>query len=77
VVKLREYKPLDTQLSQLGLNSPDKTQVRVLRGDETLSAIAGDHYRSPGDWRLIATANGIEDPRRLKPGQFLTLPPID
>lgn len=77
VVKLREYKPLDTQLSQLGLNSPDKTQVRVLRGDETLSAIAGDHYRSPGEWRLIATANGIEDPRRLKPGQFLTLPPVD
>jgi hypothetical protein len=77
VVKLREYKPLQQQLSQLGLNSPDKTQVRVLRGDETLSSIAGDHYRRPGDWRVIATANAIEDPRRLHPGTFLTLPPLD
>jgi Contractile injection system tube protein/LysM domain len=77
VLKLREYKPLTQQLNQLGLNSPDKTQVRVLRGDETLSSIAGDHYRSPGDWRVIADANAIEDPRRLRPGMFLTLPPLD
>lgn len=74
---LREYKPLDTQLEQLGLNSPDKTQVRVLRADETLSSIAGEHYRRSGEWRTIATANGIEDPRRLRPGVFLTLPPLD
>lgn len=76
-LKLREYKPLETQLRQLGLNSPDKTQVRVLRGDETLSAVAGDHYKRPGEWRIIATANGIEDPRRMKAGTFLTLPPMD
>jgi nucleoid-associated protein YgaU len=75
-VTLREYKTLDDQLSQLGLNSPDKTQVRVLRSDETLSSIAGEHYARPGDWRTIADANGIEDPRRLTPGSFLVLPPI-
>jgi hypothetical protein len=77
VLKLREYKPLTKQLQELGLNSPDKTQVRVLRGDETLSSIAGDHYRNPGDWRVIAVANAVEDPRRLHPGTFLTLPPLD
>jgi nucleoid-associated protein YgaU len=77
VLKLREYKPLTQQLSQLGLNSPDKTQVRILRGDETLSSIAGDHYRRPGDWRVLANANAIEDPRRLHAGKFLTLPPLD
>jgi hypothetical protein len=75
-VTLREYKTLDAQLSQLGLNSPDKTQVRVLRSDETLASIAGEHYARPGDWRVIADANGIEDPRRLTPGTFLVLPPI-
>lgn len=77
VLKLREYKPLTQQLNQLGLNSPDKTQVRVLRSYETLSSVAGDHYRRPGDWRVIAGANGIEDPRRLQAGTFLTLPPLD
>ncbi len=75
-VTLREYKSLDEQLAQLGLNSPDKTQVRVLRGDETLSSVAAAHYRDPAEWRRVAEANGIEDPRRLTPGTFLRLPPI-
>jgi nucleoid-associated protein YgaU len=74
---LREYKPLGDQLSQLGLNSPDRTQVRVLRSDETLSSIAAEHYRDPGQWRRIAAANGIEDPRRLTAGTYLRLPPLE
>jgi nucleoid-associated protein YgaU len=74
-VTMREYKSLDIQLGELGLNSPDKTQVRVLAADETLSSIAGEHYRRPVEWRHIAEANGIEDPRRLTPGSFISLPP--
>jgi hypothetical protein len=75
-VTLREYKTLDVQLKELGLNSPDKTQIRVLRSDETLSAIAEEHYLDAGEWRRIADANGVEDPRRLAPGVFVKLPPI-
>lgn len=75
-VTLREYKSLGDQLAKLGLNSPDKTQIRVLRSDETLSAIAEDHYRDAAEWRRVADANGLEDPRRLTPGVFLKLPPI-
>lgn len=76
-VTLREYKTLSTQLHQLGLNSPDKTQVHVLEFGETLASIAGKHYDDPGEWRRLAEANGIEDPRRLTTGMFLTLPPIN
>jgi nucleoid-associated protein YgaU len=75
-VNLREYKTLDEQLLQLNLNSPDRTQVHVLQSGETLSSIAGRHYRRSGEWRLIADANDIDDPRRLTPGTFLTVPPI-
>ena len=75
-VTLREYKTLGDQLAQLGLNSPDKTQIRVLRSDETLSAIAEAHYRDAAEWRRIADANELEDPRRLTPGVFLKLPPV-
>ena len=77
MVTLREFKTLDEQLRQLGLNSPDRTQVRVLRTDETLDSIAADHYRSAVEWRRIAIENDIEDPRRLQAGTFLTLPPAD
>jgi nucleoid-associated protein YgaU len=75
-VSLREYKTLDEQLAQLNLNSPDRTQVHVLQSGETLSSIAANHYRRPGQWRLIADKTGIDDPRRLAPGTFLTIPPI-
>jgi hypothetical protein len=75
-VSLREYKTLDEQLAQLNLNSPDRTQVHVLQAGETLSSLAGDHYLRPGLWRLIADENDIEDPRRLTPGTFLTVPPM-
>lgn len=75
-VALREYKTLDEQLAQLNLSSPDRTHSHVIQREETLSGIAGQLYRRPGEWRLIAEANNIEDPRRLTPGTFLTVPPI-
>jgi nucleoid-associated protein YgaU len=61
---------------KLNLQSPDRTHSHVLQSGETLSSIAADYYRRPGDWRAIAEANTIEDPRRLTPGTFLTVPPL-
>jgi hypothetical protein len=75
-VSMKEYKSLEQQLSQLKLNSPDRTQVRVVQSGDTLQSIAADHYRRPAEWRLIASANNLDDPRRLAPGAFLTLPPM-
>jgi nucleoid-associated protein YgaU len=74
-VSLREYKTIDDQLAQLNLNSPDRTQIHILQQGETLSSVAGEHYDLPGDWRFIAQASGIEDPRRIDPGLYLTVPP--
>ena len=75
-VTLREYKTLDEQLKQLNLNSPDRTQSHIVQQGETLGSIAAQHYRKPGEWRRIADANAIEDPRRIVIGAFLTVPPI-
>jgi nucleoid-associated protein YgaU len=74
-VGLREYKTLDEQLAHLNLTSPDRTHSHVTQNGDTLSGIAAQYYRSTGDWRSIADANGIEDPRRLVVGAFLTIPP--
>jgi Contractile injection system tube protein/LysM domain len=73
---LREYKTLDTQLAELNLQSPDRTQSHITQSDDTLSSIAARHYQKPGEWRRIADENNIEDPRRMVPGTFLTVPPI-
>ena len=74
-VTLREYKTLKDQLDQLNLSSPDRTHSYVLQSGDTLSGIAARFYQHPDDWRFIADANEIEDPRRLTVGSFLTIPP--
>ena len=50
-VALREYKTLDEQLAHLNLTSPDRTHSHVTQNGDTLSRIAAQYYRSPGDWR--------------------------
>jgi hypothetical protein len=75
-VVLREYKHLDEQLKQLGLESPDRTRSQVVQRGDTLSGLAGKLYGTPGDWRRLADANRITDPRRLVPGTMLTVPPV-
>jgi nucleoid-associated protein YgaU len=75
-VTLREYRTLDDQLRQLNLTS-DRTQSHIVQRGETLSSIAAQHYLRPGEWRRIAEANDIEDPRRMMVGAFLTIPPIE
>lgn len=74
-VTLREYKTLDEQLAHLNLSSPDRTHSHVVESGQTLSGIAWLFYKQPGDWRFIADENKIEDPRRLKAGMLLTIPP--
>ena len=49
--------------------------MHVLEAGESLGSIAAGQYFDPAQWRLIADANGLDDPRRLTPGMFLRLPP--
>jgi hypothetical protein len=75
-VSLREYKTLEDQLEELHLSSPDRTHVHALAQGETLAAVARRHYDSPREWRWVANANAIDDPRRIDPGIFLRVPRI-
>jgi nucleoid-associated protein YgaU len=73
---LREFAPLHEQLKQLNLKSPDRTHAHVLEAGETLDRVAHRYYLRAGDWRPIARANGIRDPRRLDPGLVLRVPAL-
>ncbi|MEP6695774.1 MAG: LysM peptidoglycan-binding domain-containing protein [Pseudonocardiales bacterium] len=48
----------------------------VVAGD-SLASLAYAEYGDPTLWRAIATANGIDDPLRLRPGRRLVLPAIE
>lgn len=63
---------LDPALDQRQTD-PEFTTRRLKRGD-TLSAIAAETYRDPAQWRLIAEANNLDDPRHLDVGRTLTIP---
>jgi nucleoid-associated protein YgaU len=51
-----------------------ETTARVVRRGDTLASIAADVYGDPAEWRLIAAANGIENPLEIPAGSKLTLP---
>jgi hypothetical protein len=72
----KEYATAATQLSATRRESADHTKRLAVREGETISSIAGREYNDPGKWRVIAQANGIEDPENVAPGTIVELPPL-
>lgn len=58
------------------LHSPDVAKRYVVRRSDTLQSIAAEYYNDPAQWRVIAQANGIINPRRLEPGTLLVIPAL-
>lgn len=52
-------------------NSPGQTAMTQAKSGDSLQGMAGKGGNL--DWKAVATANGIEDPLRLKPGQLIDL----
>ena len=57
--------------------SPDTTKYRTVTQGDSLWAMAVKEYGQPEQWRLIAAANGLDNPRRLRSGDRIVLPAID
>jgi Contractile injection system tube protein len=76
-VSFKEYRTLRTQLEEPRRESADKTKRRVVVGRERLWFIAAREYDDPNEWRRVATANDLDDPREIEPGDWLVLPPIE
>ena len=71
---LREYRPVNVQFSERPRNSPDVEKRFTVRRGDALWSIAAQVYRDPAQWRALALANDIEDPRSLEPGTQLLVP---
>ncbi|MGW3090815.1 CIS tube protein [Streptomyces sp. NPDC001108] len=52
-------------------------RVHRLDAGDSLPSLAQREYGDPAAWRVIAEANGIDDPLRLAPGRQLLLPALD
>lgn len=76
-VTFREYRRPGEEVVAVPRRSADRTETWVVTEGDTLWTIAAEQYGDPGRWRPIATANDIENPRRLDPGRELVLPPLE
>ncbi|MCR8526184.1 hypothetical protein NPM17_25170, partial [Escherichia coli] len=76
-VTFKQYKTVADQLEDPRRNSTDKTKRRVFEGHDSIWLLAAREYGEPRFWRLIASANDIDDPRRIEAGRVLVLPPLD
>jgi LysM repeat protein len=75
-LSMKEYRPVTVQTRQVPKNSPNVDKAYVVRRGDTLSGIASAFYKDPTQWRAIAEANNIVDPRYLQPGLKLTVPKL-
>ncbi len=57
-------------------NSPDRTKSRTVTEGDRLYNFAYAEYGDCGEWRRIADANDIINPRRLTSGEHIVIPPI-
>jgi len=57
--------------------SPDRTKRRIVQEGDALWLIAVREYGDPEKWKEIAKANKIENPRLLKIGMHLIIPPLE
>lgn len=73
-VSLKEYTEVNIQIKNIDAHSADLTKRWVVTQGDSLWFIAAREYGNPGDWRLIADANKIDNPRILLPGQELVIP---
>ena len=73
-ITLLKVQTVDEMVKEEPTNSPDVEKTWVARRGDTLAGISAAVYADPRLWREIARANGIVDPRRLRPGTVLTVP---
>ncbi len=72
----REWRSDEVEGKLAARGSPDLEKSHTVRRGDTLSAIAGGFYGDPAQWRPIAEANSIDDPRRLEIGRTLRIPKL-
>jgi hypothetical protein len=75
-VTFRQYVDATSALRARPTQSADHATSHVVVRGETLSSIAFQHYDDPARWRPIAQANGIANPRKIVPGQVLSIPAL-
>lgn len=75
--EFRQHVDPARQSSKSPLESPDTTKYRVVHQGDALWSLAAREYGEARQWRAIAGANGLANPRGIRTGDLLVLPGLD
>lgn len=73
-ISIKEYRPGAVQMIEHPRQSSNVERTLLVQRGDTLPSIANALFRDPTRWREIAKANGLRDPRDLRPGDRLLIP---
>jgi hypothetical protein len=73
-VEFKGHDEVSTLIAKMPLPLADEAGRHLIKSGESLSQIAAGKYRDPAQWRRIAEANGIDDPRKVAAGMKLRIP---
>ena len=76
-VSFIQFSLTEEELKKNEAHSSDKTKTYLVKQGDTVSGIAALFYKDPTQWRHIAEANDIENPRQLQAGTVLTIPAFE
>ena len=76
-VTFKEFVDVKVEVRKTPLQSADHFKTFIVKQGDSLSSIAAAEYEDPSMWRMIARKNSIVNPRVLKPGRRLVIPPLD
>jgi len=77
-LELRQYEPSQAFGPQNPTSgTPKPHRVHRVQPGETLDRISARYYGDSTRWRLLASANGLEDPLAVRPGTMLTVPRLE
>jgi hypothetical protein len=76
-VSFNRYDPPVQERADNPRASADRTTVWTVTEGDTLWIVAAEEYGDAQEWRPIADANGLENPRELDAGTELVVPPLE
>lgn len=74
-VTFKEHRTLKQQLAEVRRESSDKSKRRQVTAADSIWLIAEREYGDVRGWREIAAESDVDDPRALRPGDWLRVPP--
>jgi nucleoid-associated protein YgaU len=73
-VELKGWDEVASLIAAMPLPLADEVGRYFVKSGDTLSRIAAEHYRDATQWRRVAEANAIDNPRALTAGMRLRIP---